>query len=86
MNAVKIIITIESTKAGTRLFEMCKWITKATRSGRMGHNPTFYRYLVVRAFWRYRPEAVSVQECEGQQPQRESWSGMTKESTQFYVG
>jgi transposase len=60
----EIIITIESTKAGTRCRQCGKWITKP--HGRdewvtIRHLPVFGRS----SFLRYRPKRYQCQECEG---------------------
>lgn len=67
----EIIITIESTKAGTRCRKCGKWITKLHGQDEwvtIRHLPVFGRA----SFLRYRPRRYQCQECEGQPTTTES--------------
>lgn len=61
----EIIITIESTKQGTRCRKCGKWLTKSHGVDEwvtIRHLPAFGR----RAYLRYRPKRYQCQDCEGQ--------------------
>jgi transposase len=67
----EIIITIESTKDGTRCRKCGKWITKLHGQDEwvtIRHLPVFGRA----SFLRYRPRRYQGQECEGQPTTTES--------------
>ena len=60
----EIIITIESTKAGTQCRKCGKWITKLHRRDEwvtIRHLPAFGRAT----YLRYRPNRYQCQDCEG---------------------
>src|SRR6266498_3338089 len=70
----EILITIESTKNGTRCRKCGKWITKLHGLDEwvtIRHLPAFGR----RTYLRYHPKRYQCQDCEAIQPRRKFWSG-----------
>ncbi|HEY9151483.1 MAG TPA: transposase family protein, partial [Anaerolineales bacterium] len=81
----EIIITIESTKDGTRCRKCGKWITKLHGQDEwviIRHLPVFGRA----SFLRYRPKRYQCQECEGQPTTTQSLEWHDQQPAQFCAG